>query len=95
MVLQQPDLFHVFLQVPVPLLLFLCLVEPARLTVEEHRQEEVAVGVEEHLVVVRYVKLQCLFTRPMMLEMLVIRRCHSSRPVPLVCTLDNDCCGTR
>ena len=55
MVLQQPDLFHVSLQVPVPLLLMVALV------VKEHRQEEVAVGVEGHVVVVRYVELRCLF----------------------------------
>ena len=95
MMLQQPHLFHVFLQVPVPILLFMCLVEPAGLVVEEHRQEEVAVGVEEDVVVVRYVELQCLFTRPMMLQMLGMCRCHSSRPFPLVFTLDNDCCGMR
>ena len=38
MMLQQPHLFHVFLQVPVPILLFMCLVEPAGLVVEERAQ---------------------------------------------------------
>ena len=32
-----------------------------RLMVEERRQEEVAVGVEGHVVMVRSVELQCLF----------------------------------
>ena len=101
MVLRQPDLFHVFLQVPVPLLLFLCLlvlvlVVGLVVEFEEHRQEEVAVVVEGHVVVVRYVGLQCLFcTRPTMTEIKEIHRCLSSRPVPLVYTLDNDCCGIR
>ena len=66
MVLQELDLFCVLLQVPVPLLLYLCLIVlvvglVVRLMVEEHRQEEVAVGVEGHVVMVRYVELQCLF----------------------------------
>ena len=33
--------------------------------------------------------------RPMMYETQEIRRCHSSRPLPLVCTSDNDCCAMR
>ena len=39
--LQQSDLLHMFLQVPVPLLLFLLVIG---VVVEEHRQEEVAGG---------------------------------------------------
>ena len=100
MVLQQPDLVHVFLQVPVPFLLFLCLVVVVvvvvvRLVVEEHMQGEVAVGKEGHVVVVRYVEMQCLFcTRPMMTSIMGVSRCTSSRHVPLACTLVTDCCGT-
>ena len=101
MVLQQPDLVDVFLQVPVPLLLFLCLVAVVvrlglGLVVEVHRQGEVAVGKEGHVVLVRYVELHCLFfTRPMMTSIKGISRCNSSRRVPLACTLVTDCCGTQ
>ena len=99
MVLQQPDLVDVFLQVPVPLLLFLCLVvvvvRVGRM-VEGHRQGEVAVGKEGHVVFVRYVELHCLFfTRPIMTSIKGISRCNSSRRVPLACTLVTDCCGTQ
>ena len=69
------DLPHVFLQVPVPLLLFLRLVVlMVGVVVGEHRQEEVARGVEGHVVVVGYVELQCFFMRSMMLETQEIRR---------------------
>ena len=103
LVLQQPDLVDVFLQVPVPLLLFLCLVVVVvvvvvgvGLVVEVHRQGEVAVGKEGHVVLVRYVELHCLFfTRPMMTSIKGISRCNSSRRVPLACTLVTDCSGTR
>ena len=66
MVLQELDLFCVLLQVPVPLLLYLCWIVlvvrlVVRLMVEKRRQEKVAVGVEGHVVMVRYMELQCLF----------------------------------
>lgn len=65
-------------------LLFLCVVMDV---VEEHRLEEVAGGMEGHMVVARYVKKQCpCCINRMMMLIKEIRRCSSNRCVRLELT---------
>ena len=70
-------------QVPMPLL-FLCVVVVVVVVVdvvEEHRQEGVALGLEGHVVVVRYVELQCLcYMNHMMMQIKGIHRCYCVVP---------------